>query len=365
MDMRGPPRIGVIAPRIGAGLHRDEFVTALGIGRGQAGAGEIRIERRGMLVALMDIAAAAVGLPDFDQRVGHAPAVFVEHAAVHDDALAERLAGMLLRQVLIARPDAVMAVDRAGKLGKRVRRHNERPLGRARDRTLVVGRQRRRKCAHALPRKHKRHRTISFHATRSSASDAPGPTPPQSGVRPSRPPDFSSWWVTVNASRAPDMPSGCPSAIAPPLGLTCPASSGNPSCRSTASDWAAKASLSSITAKSPILSFWRSISLRVAGTGPMPMIRGGTPAEAAPSTRARGLSPWRLTAASDAMIIAAAPSLTPEALPAVTVPGLRNGVLSFARPSSVVSGRGCSSLSTMIGPPLPPGAATATISSAK
>ena len=81
--------------------------------------------------------------------------------------------------------------------------------------------------------------------------------------------------------------------------------------------------------------------------------------------RARGVRPCFFTAASDARIIAAAPSLTPEALPAVTVPGLRTIGFSLARPSSVVSGRGCSSLSTMIGPALPPGAATATISSAK
>ena len=48
------------------------------------------------------------------------------------------------------------------------------------------------------------------------------------------------------------MPSGWPSAIAPPLGLTCSASSGRPRLRVTASAWAAKASLSSMTSKSPI-----------------------------------------------------------------------------------------------------------------
>ena len=63
--------------------------------------------------------------------------------------------------------------------------------------------------------------------------------------------------------------------------------------------------------------------------------------------------------------MAAAPSLTPEALPAVIVPGLRTNGLSLVSASSVVSGRGCSSLSTMIGPVLPPGTSTATISAAK
>ena len=55
----------------------------------------------------------------------------------------------------------------------------------------------------------------------------------------------------------------------------------------------------------------------------MPMTRGGTPAEAMPMMRAYGVRPCFFTAASEAMIIAAAPSLTPEALPAVMVPGLR------------------------------------------
>ena len=49
-----------------------------------------------------------------------------------------------------------------------------------------------------------------------------------------------------------------------------------------------------------------------------------------------------LTAASDASKIAQAPSLTPDAFPAVTVPSGFTMPLSFAS-SRVVSGRGCSS----------------------
>ena len=65
------------------------------------------------------------------------------------------------------------------------------------------------------------------------------------------------------------------------------------------------------------------------------------------------------------MIMAAAPSLTPDALPAVIVPGLRTKGFSFASPSSVVSARGCSSLSTTTGPDLPPGTSTGAISASK
>ena len=89
-------------------------------------------------------------------------------------------------------------------------------------------------------------------------------------------------------------------------------------------------------------SFW------VAGTGPMPMTRGGTPAETVARMRARGVRPLALAAASEAMIMAQAPSLMPDELPAVTEPPSRNAAGSLARISIVVSPRGCSSFSTMV-----------------
>ena len=95
------------------------------------------------------------------------------------------------------------------------------------------------------------------------------------------------------------------------------------------------------------------------------MMRGATPAAAPPRMRAIGVRPYFFTAASEAMISAAAPSLTPEALPAVTVPPWRNGVGSLASASSVVSARGCSSLSTTTGSPLRCGIVTGTISFAE
>ena len=79
------------------------------------------------------------------------------------------------------------------------------------------------------------------------------------------------------------------------------------------------------------------------------MMRGATPAVAPPRMRAIGVRPYFLAAASEAMISAAAPSLTPDALPAVTVPPSRNGVGSLASASTVVPARGCSSLATTTG----------------
>ena len=68
----------------------------------------------------------------------------------------------------------------------------------------------------------------------------------------------------------------------------------------------------------------------------------------------------------EAKITAHAPSLIPDALPAVTVPvGLTIG-FSFASPSAVVSARGCSSASTTrVSPFFPLATCTGTISPLK
>ena len=84
----------------------------------------------------------------------------------------------------------------------------------------------------------------------------------------------------------------------------------------------------------------------LAGTGPIPMTRGATPAVALATMRAIGFNPCDDSAACDASNKAAAPSLIPDALPAVTddpgpfTPG------NFASFSSVTCSRGCSSRST-------------------
>ena len=73
--------------------------------------------------------------------------------------------------------------------------------------------------------------------TASMAKEAPWPTPTQSVASAKRPFLSSSARNAVSASLAPDAPKGWPRAIAPPLGLTCSASSGRPIWRNTASAW--------------------------------------------------------------------------------------------------------------------------------
>ncbi len=84
---------------------------------------------------------------------------------------------------------------------------------------------------------------------------------------------------------------------------------------------------------------------------PSPIRRGSTPAVAIATIRVRGTSPCASAIFSLATISAAAPSLTPEAFPAVIAPFLRNGVLSPASCSSVVSARGCSSAQNSVTAP--------------
>ncbi len=84
-----------------------------------------------MLVDLVPVATRGVRLPDLDQRARHRPPVVVEHAAADDDALAERLALVLLRQVVVELAERVFAEDGAVERVELLGQRDERPLRRA------------------------------------------------------------------------------------------------------------------------------------------------------------------------------------------------------------------------------------------
>src|SRR5579859_4193092 len=79
--------------------------------------------------------------------------------------------------------------------------------------------------------------------------------------------------------------------------------------------------------------------------GPRPMHAGSTPATAQLTMRARGFHPAAAALPAEVSTSAAAPSLMQEEFPAVTDPPLRKTGLSFASFSTVLSPRGCSSVS--------------------
>ncbi len=116
--------------------------------------------------------------------------------------------------------------------------------------------------------------------------------------------------------------------------------------------WAAKASLSSIRSRSLVLRPARARSLSGsrhrsdshAATDPHPpppSPRSGPAASLPSSAAARSLS----------TVSAAAPSLMPLEVPAVTVPSLVKAGFILARPSRVTSARGCSSRQNSVGRP--------------
>jgi hypothetical protein len=101
----------------------------------------------------------------------------------------------------------------------------------------------------------------------------------------------------------------------------------------------------------------------MAGTGVIITIFGSRPDVAWATMRARGVRPSAFAVSAEVTTRAAAPSLTPGALPAVTVPPSRKAGLSRASASSDVSSRGDSSTANITGSPFFDGIGTGRISS--
>ncbi len=103
----------------------------------------------------------------------------------------------------------------------------------------------------------------------------------------------------------------------------------------------------------------------MASVGARPVRTGSTPTEPHPRMRASGVRPCAAAYSSLVSTTAAAPSFSPAALPAVTVPPSSSGCSrgSAASRSIDVSARGCSSVSKTRVPPLPSGTSTGTICS--
>ena len=126
----------------------------------------------------------------------------------------------------------------------------------------------------------------SYAARFSTTVAIPCPTPMHIVASPCRAPRRPISCSSVVRIRAPEQPSGWPSAIAPPLRLT--RSGSRPSSRMQASDCDANASLSSVRSRSATVSPARASALRLAGIGPRPMQAGSTPATAVETIRAIG-----------------------------------------------------------------------------
>ena len=179
---------------------------------------------------------------------------------------------------------------------------------------------------------------------------------------------FFAFWRCISCSsvtrmRQPDAPIGWPMAIAPPLTLTLLVS--QPISLFTAQACAAKASLISSKSRSAAFQPARASALVEAGTGPMPMMAGSSPLVAKLAMRPSGFRPSAAAFLAVITITAAAPSLMPDALPAVTPPALSKAGRRPASTSALVLRLMNSSASKTTGSPFLCGMVTPTISSLK
>ena len=168
---------------------------------------------------------------------------------------------------------------------------------------------------------------------------------------------------------------GRPRAIGPPRGLRTAGSNSGHSATQP-STWAAKASLSSSTSRSAKLRPALASARFTASTGASPKYCGSVAETPVAETRASGSRPVARRPSSSTRSRAAAPSLSGEAFPAVTVPPpasgrgdphlaslvFRKDGLSLAIASRDASGRTHSSAAKSTGSPLRRGTGTAAIS---
>src|SRR6202167_967171 len=129
----------------------------------------------------------------------------------------------------------------------------------------------------------------ALQASDSTMTAIPWPPPMHALAMPYRAPRRRSSRRSVSTSRVPLAANGWPSAIAPPFTLVL--SRGSFRIFSTARYCAANASFTSIKSICSSLSPASASAFWMAGTGPMPMICGGTPAVAQPTMRPSGLHP--------------------------------------------------------------------------
>ena len=138
MDVCGTPRVRMIAPRIRTRLDRDEAVATVIVGQAASRAREVGIDRSRMPVDLVAIAAGRIRLPDLDQSRRNRLSCRVDDPARDDDPLSQRLALVLAGEVVVELADRVVAKDRPGQLGGRVRQQEQRAFRPAELRRAIV-----------------------------------------------------------------------------------------------------------------------------------------------------------------------------------------------------------------------------------
>jgi hypothetical protein len=143
MNVGWPPIVDAVRPWIGAGLDGAKPVAPFLVRDHASAAAEIGIEGSQIGLLPVAIAPACIGLPELHQSVVHGTGVFVQHAAIDDDALADRVSGfgVVADQIVIERAELIVAEHRPRHLRDRVVEREQRILRGAQDRGLVLRRE--------------------------------------------------------------------------------------------------------------------------------------------------------------------------------------------------------------------------------
>src|ERR1700674_1192649 len=140
MHVRRPPCIYVVLPWVRAWLDGHEPVASIGVGAAPPRPGEVRVERRLMVVDGVRIPARGIRLPNLHERFPDRLPVAVEHTAAHDDPLSNRLASVLAGEVRILRPDRYASKRRPRDVMEPlVRKAHRRPPRRSQNARPVIG----------------------------------------------------------------------------------------------------------------------------------------------------------------------------------------------------------------------------------
>src|SRR5580658_438390 len=106
MDVSGAPAVDEVSKRVRAWLDCSEKIMTVIVSDHSSAAAEIRIDRRFESIVPVAIATAGVGLPNLDESSRNRTSVFIQHEAVNDNALPNRVAvfRVVKNQVVIERP---------------------------------------------------------------------------------------------------------------------------------------------------------------------------------------------------------------------------------------------------------------------
>jgi hypothetical protein len=137
VDVRRAPCIVVITPRIGARFNGHKTVESVVVGQSSSRAGEVRIERGGVVVFRVRVSSRRIRLPNLDQAVRHGVAIPIHYSPAHNDALPQRFPRLLNRKVSIIWMNVGIAKDRACDLRQSVRQEDQRLRWRPQSRRAV------------------------------------------------------------------------------------------------------------------------------------------------------------------------------------------------------------------------------------